>query len=55
MDGQFRLKDWLATQEEVIEIIPDDWPPFADEAWALRSDLADSPELKAIAAEDEDA
>jgi len=55
MDGQFYLKDQLATQVEVVEIVPDDWPPFADEAWALRSDLEDSLELRAIAIEDEEA
>jgi hypothetical protein len=52
LDGEFRLKDRLATQEEVVEIIPDDWPPFADEAWALQDDL-DDPRLKAIAVDKE--
>jgi hypothetical protein len=55
IDGQFRLKDQLAKQKEVVEILPDDWPPFADAAWALRSDLEDSPELRAILVEDEEA
>jgi hypothetical protein len=54
LDEQFRLKDRLAKQDEVVEIVPDDWPPFADEAWALREDLKDFPELKAIAVEDEE-
>lgn len=52
LDGQFRLKDQLATQDKVVEIVPDDWPPFADEAWALREDLED-PRLKAIAVDEE--
>jgi len=49
---QFKTKDTLATEEQVIEIQPDDWPPFADEAWALKADLADAPELHAVAVED---
>lgn len=53
LDKEFRLKDRLATQDEVVEIVPDDWPPFADEAWALRVDLEDSPRLKAIAVDEE--
>ena len=54
LDEQFQLKDQLATQDKVVEIVPDDWPPFADEAWALRADLDDSPRLKAIAVDEED-
>jgi hypothetical protein len=50
---QFRTDDDLATEDLVVEVRPDDWPPFADEAWALRADLEDAPELKAIAIEDE--
>lgn len=50
---QFKTKDVLATEDAVVEVRPDDWPPFADEAWALRSDLEDAPELKAVAVGDE--
>lgn len=50
---QFKTKDDLATEDAVVEVRPDDWPPFADEAWALRADLEDVPELKAVAVEDE--
>ncbi len=53
LDDMFVTKDVLATEGEVVEVRPDDWPPFADEAWALRSDLVDAPELKAIAVRDE--
>lgn len=51
---QFRTKDALAVERDVVEVRPDDWPPFADEAWALRTDLEDAAELKAVAV-DEDA
>jgi hypothetical protein len=53
LDEEFCLKDQLARQDEVVEIVPDDWPPFADEAWALREDLEDSPRLKATAVDKE--
>ena len=49
----FKTKDELATEDAVVEVRPDDWPPFADEAWALRVDLEDAPELNAVAVEDE--
>jgi len=55
LDRQFRVQDRLASQAEVVEVQPDDWPPFADEAWALRADLADSPELKAVVVDEEEA
>ena len=48
---QFKTKDDLATGGEVVEVRPDDWPPFADEAWALRADIDDAPELKAVVVE----
>jgi len=35
-----------------VEVLPDDWPPFADSAWALKEDLDAAPDLKAIAVED---
>ncbi len=50
---QFRTKDELATEDAVLEVRPDDWPSFADEAWALKADLEDAPELKAVAVEEE--
>lgn len=53
LGDQFNTKDELATEDAVIEVRPDDWPPFADEAWALRADLKDAPELQAVAIEDE--
>ena len=49
---QFKTKDNLATEDAIVEVRPDDWPPFADEAWALRADLEDAPELRAVAGED---
>lgn len=53
--SQFKTKDVLATEDSVVEVRPDDWPPFADEAWALRGDLEDAPELKAVAVDEEGA
>jgi hypothetical protein len=49
IDEKFVVRDSLATVDQVVEVVPDDWPPFADAAWALASDLAEHPELAAIA------
>ncbi|NJL27305.1 MAG: hypothetical protein HC897_05130 [Thermoanaerobaculia bacterium] len=48
LDAQYRLKSVLAGEGDVIEVVPDDWPPFANTAWALRSDVASEPKLQAI-------
>jgi hypothetical protein len=53
LGAQFKTKDELADENSVVEVRPDDWPPFADEAWALRADLDDVPELKAVVVGDE--
>jgi hypothetical protein len=50
---QFKTKEELAPEAAVVEVRPDDWPTFADEAWALRADLEDVPELAAVAVEGE--
>jgi hypothetical protein len=48
LDAEYQTKDELAGPDDVVQILPDDWPPFADSAWALRADLDANPELKAI-------
>jgi hypothetical protein len=48
IDERFRVKDQLATAAEVVEVVPDDWPPFADSAWALRDDARSNAHLMAI-------
>jgi hypothetical protein len=52
IDPEFRPKDTLVGPNDVVEVLPDDWPPFADSAWAHRSDVADAPDFKAIALPD---
>jgi hypothetical protein len=48
LDGEFRTKTRLAHESEsVVEVRPDDWPLFADEAWALEADMNDAPSLQA--------
>jgi len=49
IDSEYRVKDTLAGPKDVVEVVPDNWPPFADSAWALRSDVEGAPDLKAIA------
>lgn len=48
LDHGFNIRDELAQQSEVVEVLPDDWPVFADEAWALKADVEESPVLEAI-------
>lgn len=48
LDGNFQTKPTLAHETEgVAQVRPDDWPTFADEAWALESDIEEDPTLKA--------
>lgn len=49
LDERFVVTDRLASPDEVVEVMPDDWPPFADSAWALKSDVDEHPRLAAIA------
>lgn len=49
LDENLRARNVLAPQEGATEIMPDDWPPFADQAWALKSDIEAHPSLAAIA------
>lgn len=53
IDENFNVKDFLAAADQVVEVVPDDWPPFADTAWALKSDLDSHPDLAAIALSNE--
>lgn len=53
LDPEFRFVPTLAGPDEVVEVVPDDWPPFADSAWALRADVDGADALKAIAVSDE--
>ncbi|SEU24618.1 hypothetical protein [Stigmatella erecta] len=54
IDEVFNVKSSLAAADQVVEVVPDDWPPFADSAWALKSDLDVHAELAAVAVRDED-
>lgn len=48
LDGNFQTKAVLAHEADgIAEVRPDDWPTFADEAWALESDIENEPMLKA--------
>ena len=53
IDADYRIKNSLARPDEVVEVIPDDWPPFADPAWALTADVEAAPDLRAIVADEE--
>jgi hypothetical protein len=49
LDQDFNFSDRLGSEDEVIEVIPDDWPPYADQAWALKADVEEHADLAAIA------
>lgn len=53
IDEMFNVKEDLATADQVVEVVPDDWPPFADAAWALKRDLNEHAGLAAIAVRDQ--
>lgn len=38
----------LAMSEEVVQVAPDDWPAFAEPAWARKVDVKDDEALRAI-------
>jgi hypothetical protein len=46
--GDLRRVDRLVEVEETVRIRPDDWPPYADDAFALRSDAEEDPGLRAL-------
>jgi hypothetical protein len=48
IDHTFSAIEVLSTNEEVVQVAPDDWPPFAEPAWARRSDVNDDEALRAI-------
>jgi len=48
LDANYEFEPALAKAADVVEITPDDWPPYADLAWARRTELEDFPDLKAI-------
>ncbi|RST53359.1 hypothetical protein [Variovorax sp. DXTD-1] len=48
IDHNFSASEVLATNEEVVQVAPDDWPPFAEPAWARKSDVNNDEVLRAI-------
>lgn len=48
INQNFATIDVLATTEEVVQVAPDDWPPFAEPAWARRTDVSNDDVLRAI-------
>ena len=45
----------VVSATDAVRIRPDDWPPFADAAWAITSDVKDDLKLRAlVVSEDSD-
>ncbi len=49
LDATFSTQERLASADDVVEVVPDDWPPFADPAWALKTETDAHMELAAVA------
>lgn len=49
LSEQLDFEGELANGSEIVEILPDYWPPFADCAWTRKSVLANSSHLRTIA------
>ena len=47
IDDSYRPHE-LIPVSEALRLQPDDWPPFADDAWGLRELLAESPTLRGL-------
>jgi hypothetical protein len=47
IDDSYRVQE-LIPAGDALRLQPDDWPPFADDAWASRELLADSPTLRGL-------
>jgi hypothetical protein len=51
IDENLRELDDLWPSEGAVRIQPDDWPPFADQAWTPQLRAAESPRLRALVIE----
>ena len=54
-DEHLQAKDVLVDVSEAVQLMPDDWPAFADPAWASRSDVTDDEALRSLAVRRDDA
>jgi hypothetical protein len=48
VDASFRPSATLIDIADAVEVRPDDWPAYADQAWVKRSDAEDDPDLEAM-------
>jgi hypothetical protein len=54
-DEYLQASDVLIDVSEAVQLMPDDWPPFADPAWASKSDVTDDEGLRSLAVRRDDA
>jgi hypothetical protein len=47
VDPSYRPSDRLIDVELAVEIQPDDWPSYAEQAWVSREDALSDAELRA--------
>jgi len=53
IDAEYRPVDEFIDASECVRLVPDDWPPFADQAWAKRSDVEQDDRLGMVVMDDD--
>jgi len=48
LDSELKQHEYFSDLEKCVRIQPDDWPSYADGAWALIEEVRNSPELNAL-------
>jgi CheY-like chemotaxis protein len=48
IDAEYQPVDEFIDASECVRLVPDDWPPFAEQAWAKRSDVTQDDRLAMI-------
>ena len=48
LDAELRPRDEFVEVEDVVRVAPDDWPPYADDAFASRIEASQDPSLRRL-------
>jgi hypothetical protein len=53
ISANLNAREFIAPAKECVRVQPDDWPPFADTAWAHLNQVRDSPRIAALVIEED--
>jgi hypothetical protein len=53
IDAEYQPVDEFIDASECVRLVPDDWPPFAEQAWAKRSDVEQDDRLAMVVMDDD--